>query len=163
MILGQLMIGARSTTYAALGLMADFEYIWGQLAISVTRRLGKAGLRGPDFARHWRASFKRRNATRRELRCSENWVGLRESRRCWELSEEMKRAPQMKCAKEMASLVDCTEKEINAVVGSRAEGNCNSDFIRKFKGGVYLRIAKSRIISLFYRINHKFIQLSFGP
>ena len=69
----------------------------------------------------------------------------------------------MKCAKEMASLVDCTEKEINAVVGSRSDGNCNSDLIRKFKGGVYLRIAKSRIISLFYRINHKFIQLSFGP
>ena len=59
----------------------------------------------------------------------------------------------MKCAKEMASLVDCTEKEINAVVGSRSEGNCNSDLIRKFKGGgVYLEIAKSRIISLFYRI-----------
>ena len=69
----------------------------------------------------------------------------------------------MKCAKEMASLVDCTEKEINAVVGSRSDGNCNSDLIRKFKGGVYLKIAKSRIISLFYRINHKFIQLSFGP
>ena len=101
--------------------------------------------------------------TRRELRCSENWVGLRESRRCWEFAEEMKRAAQMKCAKEMASLVDCTEKEINAVVGSRSDGNCNSDLIRKFKGGVYLKIAKSRIISLFYRINHKFIQLSFGP
>ena len=76
----------------------------------------------------------------------------------------MKRAAPRKYAKEMASLVDCTEKEINAVVGSRSEGNCNSDLIRKFKGGgVYLRIAKSRIISLFYRINHKFIQLSFGP
>ena len=130
---GQFM-ALRTSSSGCKGLMADFEYIWGQLAISVTRRLGKAGLRGPDFARHWRASFKRRNATRRELRCSENWVGLRESRRCWELSEEMKRAARMKCAKEMASLVDCTEKEMSAVVGSRSEGNCNSDLIKEFKG-----------------------------
>ena len=92
---GQFM-ALRTSSSGCKGLMADFEYIWGQLAISVARRLWEAGLRGPDFARHWRASFKRRNATRRELRCSENWVGLRESRRCWELSEEMKRAAPMK-------------------------------------------------------------------
>ena len=48
----------------------------------------------------------------------------------------------MKCAKEMASLVDCTEKEINAVVGSRSEGNCNSDLIRKFKGGGLFKNSK---------------------
>ena len=48
---GQFM-ALRTSSSGCKGLMADFEYIWGQLAISVTRRLGKAGLRGPDFARH---------------------------------------------------------------------------------------------------------------
>ena len=50
-------------------------------------------------------------------------------------SSNEKRAAQMKCAKEMASLVDCTEKEMSAVVGSRSERNCNSDLIKEFKGG----------------------------
>ena len=59
---GQFM-ALRTSSSGCKGLMADFEYIWGQLAISVARRLWEAGLRGPDFARHWRASFKRRNAT----------------------------------------------------------------------------------------------------
>ena len=48
---GQFM-ALRTSSSGCKGLMADFEYIWGQLAISVARWLGKAGLRGPDFARH---------------------------------------------------------------------------------------------------------------
>ena len=165
---GQFM-ALRTSSSGCKGLMADFEYIWGQLAISVARRLWEAGLRGPGFARHWRASFKRRNATGIALFWELGWSPriktlLRIIGRNEESSSDEKRAARMKCAKEMASLVDCTEKEINALVGSRSEGNCNSDLIRKFKGGgVYLEIAKSRIISLFYRINQKFIQLSFGP
>ena len=97
---GQFM-ALRTSSSGCKGLMADFEYIWGQLAISVTRRLGKAGLRGPDFARHWPASFKWRNATGIALFWELGWSPriktlLRIIGRNEESSSDEKRAARMK-------------------------------------------------------------------